>query len=140
MSDEDLGEVVKDSPVVNAVGVGESAARDLGSEAGMVAFRPDSLQTGDDVAEAFAERQLGESQGEELITARETTGSSMTAVTSNAGIEIVPRKVIHQLGKHKLTAEHGSYSTLGNVDPREYSAKPGSDRARRISYEKPDGS
>ena len=113
MRDEDLGEVVKDSPVVNTVGVSESAARDLHSEAGVVAFTPDSLQAGDDVAEAFAERQLGESQGEELITAGETTGSSMPAITSNAGIEIVARKVIHQLSKHELTAEHGRYSTLG---------------------------
>ena len=72
----------------------------------------DGMQAGDDVTQTFAKRQLGESQGEELIAAGETAWPTMTAVTSNAGIEIVPRKVVHELSKHKLTGEHGRNSTL----------------------------
>lgn len=113
LGNQDLGEVVKDSPVVNPVGVGESASRNRPSEAGVVAFTTDGVQAGDDVPEAFAEGQLGESQGEELIAARETAWPTMTAVASNAGIEIVPRKIVHELGKHKLTGEHGRNSILG---------------------------
>ena len=107
LGNQDLGEVVKDSPVVNTVGVGKSASRDCPPEAGMIAFTTDGMQAGDDVPEAFTKSQLGESQGEELIAAREAAGSAMTAVTSNASIEIVPRKVVHELSKHQLTSEHG---------------------------------
>ena len=107
LGNQDLGEVVKDSPVVNTVGVGQGASRDRPSEAGVVAFTTDGVQARDDVTQAFAKGQLGESQGEELIAAREAAGSAMTAVTSNASIEIVPRKVVHELSKHQLTSEHG---------------------------------
>jgi hypothetical protein len=37
----------------------------------------------------------------------------MATITSNAGIEIVPRKVVHELGKHELTGEHGRPSIQG---------------------------
>jgi len=107
LGNQDLGEVVKDSPIVNPVGVGKSASRDCRPEAGVIAFTTDGMQASDDVPEAFAKGQLGKSQGEELIAARETAWSAMTAVTSNAGIEIVPRKVVHELSEHQLTSEHG---------------------------------
>lgn len=112
LRDQNLGEVVKDAPVMNTVGVGQSASRDRPTKAGVVAFTTDGVQAGDDVPEASAESQLGESQGEKLIAAGETAWPTMTAITSNAGIEIVPRKVVHQLGEHELTGEHGKNSTL----------------------------
>lgn len=85
----------------------------LSLESQRVAFTTDGLQAGDDVTQAFAKGQLSKSQGEELISAREAAWPTMTTVTSNAGIEIVPRKIVHELGKHELTSEHGRISILG---------------------------
>ena len=113
LGNQDLGEVMKDSPVVNAIGVSKSASRNRPSEAGVIAFTTDGLQAGDDVAQAFAKGQLSKSQGEELISAREAAWPTMTAVTSNARIEIVSRKIVHELGKHELTSKHGRSSFLG---------------------------
>lgn len=50
LSDQNLGEVVEDAPVVNPVGVGQSAARDLRPEAGVIPFTTDGVQAGDNVA------------------------------------------------------------------------------------------
>jgi hypothetical protein len=108
-----LSEVVKDPPVVNAIGVSKRASRNCSSETSVIAFTPDGLQAGGDVAQALAKSQLSKSQGEELISAREATWPTMTAVTSNTGIEIVSWKIVHELGKHELTSEHGRISILG---------------------------
>lgn len=113
LGNQDLGEVVKDPPVVNAIGVSKCASRNCPSKASVIAFTTDGLQAGDDVTQAFAKGQLSKSQGEELISAREAAWPTMTTVTSNAGIEIVPRKIVHELGKHELTSEHGRISILG---------------------------
>lgn len=113
LGNQDLGEVVKDSPVVNTIGVSKSASRDRPSETGVIAFTTDSLQAGDDVAQALAKGQLSKSQGKELISTREAAWPSMTAVTLNTGIEIVSWKIVHELGKHELAGEHGRISFLG---------------------------
>ena len=113
LGNQDLSEVVKDPPVVNAIGVSKRASRNCRSETGVIAFTTDGLQAGDDVAQALAKGQLSKSQGEELISAREAAWPSLTTVTSNAGIEIVSRKIVHELGKHELTSEHGRSSILG---------------------------
>jgi len=113
LGNQDLGEVVKDSPVVNAIGVSKSASRNCSSETGVIAFTTDGLQAGDDVTQAFAKGQLSKSQGEKLISAREAAWPTMATVTLNTGIEIVPRKIVHELGEHELTSEHGRISILG---------------------------
>ena len=98
---------------MNAIGVSKSASRDCPSKAGVIAFTTDGLQESDDVAQAFAKGQLSKSQREELISAGEVAEPTITAVTSNAGIEIAPRKIVHELGKHELTRKHGRNSILG---------------------------
>ena len=62
---------MKDPPVVNAIGVSKRASRNCPAETGVIAFTTDSLQAGDDVAQALAKGQLSKSQGKELISTRE---------------------------------------------------------------------
>ena len=100
--DEDVGEVAIDSPVVNAVGIGERTARDVASEARVISFSTQCVQTGFDVAEAFAEGELGEGEREKLIAAGESAMTLMATVTSNARVEFMTRQIVHQLGKNEL--------------------------------------
>ena len=65
-------EVGKDPPVVNTIGVGQSAAGDGTSEAGVIELGRDGAEARFDVAEAFAEGELGEGEAEKLIAARES--------------------------------------------------------------------
>ena len=113
LGDEDVSEVVIDAPVVDAVGVGQRAPRNGTAEAGVIALASGRVQAGDDVAEALAERELGEGKCEELIAAGEAAGPVMPAVASDAVVEVVPRQVVHQLGKHEVAGEHGEGSTVG---------------------------
>ena len=111
--DEDVGEVAIDSPVVNAVGIGEGAAGDAPAEAGVVQFGPEDAEAGFDVAEAFAEGELGEGQAEELIAAGESARSAVAVVAADAGVELVTGQELHQLGEHQRTGVHDWHSTAG---------------------------
>ncbi len=111
--DQDLGEVGEDAPVVGAVGVGQRAAGNGSSEAGVVELGTDGAEAGFDVAEAFAEGELGEGQAEELIAARESARPAVAVVTTDAGVEIVTRKELHQLGEDQRTGVHEWHSTAG---------------------------
>jgi len=68
-------------------------------QAGVVEFGLDGVEAGFDVAEAFAEGELGEREGEELIAAGEPTGPGVAAVASDAGVEFVAWKELHELEK-----------------------------------------
>jgi len=112
--DEDVGEVAIDSPVVNAVGIGECTARDFASEASVISFSTQCVQTSFDVAETFAEGELSEGEREKLIAARESAMTLMAAVTSNARVKFMTRQIVHQLGKNELAVQHRTNSTVGN--------------------------
>lgn len=98
--DQHLGEVGVDPPIVNTIGIGQRAARDRSSKSRMVEFGGHGTQAGLDVAQAFAERELGKGQTKKLIAAREATRPPIAAVAANAGVEFVSRQEIHQLGEH----------------------------------------
>lgn len=72
----------------------------------MVSFTADGIQTGDDVAQALAEGELGEGEGQKLIATGEPTRPMIPAVTTDAGVEFMTGQVVHQLGKDKLTGQH----------------------------------
>jgi DNA-binding helix-hairpin-helix protein with protein kinase domain len=67
-------------------------------------------QTRFDVSQAFAKRQLGESQGQELVATRKTARTTIAFVPGNAVVELASRQKLHQLGKHELTFEHKTSS------------------------------
>ena len=113
-TDQDVSEVGVNPPVVNAVGIGERAPRDGGAEAGVVAFVGHGPKTRFDVAKAFAEGEWGEGHGQELIAARESARTKVTAVAANAGVEFVTGQVVHQLREDELTRKHCGGPTIGN--------------------------
>lgn len=108
-----MGETVIDPPVVLPVGVGERAPGDRASEARVIAFAAHRIQTRDDVAEAFAERELGEGECKKLIAAAEAARPTVAAVTTDAGVELMTRQVVHQLGEYELAGQHREVSTSG---------------------------
>src|ERR1035437_7909071 len=63
--DEDVGEVSEDAPVAIFVGVGQRAAGSGLPDAGVIELGAEGRQTGFDVAQTFAPRQLGERPHEE---------------------------------------------------------------------------
>lgn len=103
-----------DPPVVLPVGVGERAPGDHASKAGVIALAAHRVQAGDDVAEAFAECELGEGEREKLIAATEAARPTVAAITTDAGVELMTRQVVHQLGEYELAGQHREVSTRGN--------------------------
>jgi len=101
-----MGEIGVDAPVVTFVGVGQSASGDSSMQAGVIQLRSHRSQTRFDVPQTFAVGQLRECHAEELVEARETTISRVAPVATNALVEFVPWKEIHQLSKNELPVVH----------------------------------
>jgi len=89
-SDEHGGQVGIDVPIAHLVGLGQRVARDRGAEAGVVQFGLHGTQTGLDVAQALAIRQLGEGHAEELVVAGEGVYAMCPAVPGDAPLERTP--------------------------------------------------
>ena len=64
-------------------------------------------ETGLDVAQALAVRQLGESQAEELVETREAAHLVRTVVARDAGPKLRLWEEVHQLRKDRSTGMHG---------------------------------
>jgi len=109
-TDQDLGEVGIDSPVVNAIGVGQGAPRDLAAKPGVIQFRTQGPQARFDVPQALAIGELRESQAQPLIAARESATAAIAAILVDASVELASRKKVHQLRKHELPVEHKTSS------------------------------
>ena len=60
-------EILVDAPVARFVGIGQCALGDIASDAQVIKLGSVSTQTGFDVAQALAIRQLREGKAEELI-------------------------------------------------------------------------
>src|SRR6516165_7478626 len=116
-SDQDLGEVGEDAPIVSSVGIGQRAPRDLSPEAGMIELGLKGTQTRLDVAQALPEGQLSERQTEELIATREATRPAMATIPSHTRVELVPRKEVHELSEDQLAGFHRSPSTAWKGSP-----------------------
>lgn len=71
-SDQDLGEVHEDAPVVALVGVGQSGAGDAATKAHVIELAGSTAGTFD-IAQALAVRELSEGHAQELVPAREAT-------------------------------------------------------------------
>lgn len=104
--DQDLSEVGIDFPGARFVGVGQRAPRNLSPESGVIEFGLESAQAGFDIAQAVAERELGESHGEKLIEARKGLHFVVTLISVDARAEFVHRKKIHDLGEDDASLVH----------------------------------
>jgi hypothetical protein len=106
--DEDSGEVGEDSPVARFVGMGQIVARDVAANAHVVEPVFHGSQTGYDIAKAFPVGQLGESQAEELVEAREGFDFVIPAVSLDAFPKLVKRQERHDLGENGRRGVHRS--------------------------------
>jgi len=105
-TDQDLGEVGVDPPVVSMIGVGQRAPRDFAAKSGVIQLGPQGPQTRFDVPQAFAIGELRESHAQELVAARETATALIATILVDAGVELAPRQKVHELRKHELSVEH----------------------------------
>lgn len=97
--DQDEHEVVLDAPVAALKGVGEGGARDGSSNARVIEFGADGAQADFDVAQRFAEGELGEGEGEKLIVAGEGLCAMIAPVALNTALKISVGKDVHDLRK-----------------------------------------
>ena len=69
-------------------------------------FSGDGIQASNDVAQAFAVGQLGESHDAKVVSAFECLHVGIAAITVNTGLEASPREAIHDLGEDELSLIH----------------------------------
>jgi hypothetical protein len=129
-ANQHLRKIGIDSPIVNAVGIGQRAPRNLAAKAGVVQFRSQGVETRLDVPQAFAKRKLRESQAQKLIATRETALTTMAVIPPDTGVEFVPGQEVHELCEHQWTRVHASSSTTWKCFPGVDSDDPSSNRAR----------
>ena len=91
MANEDLGKVGIDPPIPDLVGMSQSIARDIPSEAHVIEFPLGRTETCLDVSEAFSIGELSKGHAEELVPARKVFDFVMAMVTVNTFVEIVNR-------------------------------------------------
>ena len=108
LGDEYLGEIGPHAPVAAFVGLGQRGTGDGQADARMVKVPGHSAQAGLDIAQRFAEGELGEGHHQELIPAAEAPDAAIAVVALNTFAEFVPRKKRHELGKYQLTRVHES--------------------------------
>ena len=109
-TNQHLGKIGIDSPIVSAVRIRQRAARNLSSKASVVQFGSKSSQACLDIAQTFAKRELRESQAQELIATREAAFATIAAVSLDASVELAPWQEVHELRKHELSVEHKTSS------------------------------
>src|ERR1039457_2204815 len=106
LPDEDLGEVGEDAPVPLFVGHRQGVAGGGLADAGGIDFRAEGRQTGFDVAQTFAPRQLGERQHEELFVSGQLADAEVTVVTGDTLVELVFGQEVEELGEDGATFVH----------------------------------
>jgi len=104
--DEDVGEVGKDTPVPLFIGHRQRVAGGGLADAGVIEFRAEGRQTGFDVAQTFAPRQLGERQHEELFVGGQLADAKVTVVTGDTFVEFVFGQEVEELGEDGATFVH----------------------------------
>jgi len=86
---KDLGKVGIDSPISDLVGMSQSIARDVPSEAHMIEFPLGRTETDLDISEAFSIGQLSEGHAEKLVPARKVFHLVVAVVSLNAFLKFV---------------------------------------------------
>ena len=89
MANEDLGKVGIDPPIPDLVGMSQSIARDIPSEAHVIEFPLGRAETCLDVSEAFSIGQLSKGHAEELVPARKVFDLVLAIVSLDAFVKFV---------------------------------------------------
>ena len=89
LANEDLGKVGIDSPPSDLIGMSQSIARDMSSEAHVIEFPLSRTETCLDVSEAFPIGQLSKGHAEELVPARKVFDLVVAVVSLNTFLKFV---------------------------------------------------
>jgi len=89
LANEDLGKVGIDLPISDLVGMSQSVARHISSEAHVIEFPLSRTQTCLDVSETFPIGQLSKGHAEELVPARKVFDLVVAVVSLNAFLKFV---------------------------------------------------
>ena len=101
-----MREVGKDLAVAILIGFRQGVARDGASEAEVIEFGLDGIQTGFDIAQAVSIGELSERHAEELIEAGELPDTIIALVPTDAAIEIALGQGVHELREEILPGVH----------------------------------
>ena len=99
-------EVGKDTPVPFFVGHRQRVAAVSLPDAGVIELWAEGRQTGFDVAQTFAPRQLGERQHEELFIGGQLADAEVAAVAGDTLVEFVFGQEVEELGEDGATFVH----------------------------------
>jgi len=105
-ANKNLREVGINAPVSFFVCVGEGASRYLGSDSCMVEFGLHGTETGFDVSQALAVRQLSKGHAEKLVATGEVLDSVVALVSVDTGQESSHGHVLDDLRENNLSAVH----------------------------------
>ena len=106
LPDEDVGEVDKDAPVPLFVGHCQRVAGGGLADADVIEFRAEGGETGFDVAQTFAPRQLGKRQHKELLVSGQFADAEVAVVTGDTLVELVFGQEVEELGEDSATFVH----------------------------------
>ena len=98
LPDEDVGEIGKDTPVPLFIGHRQRVARGGLPDAGVIELRAEGRQTGFDVAQTFAPRQLSKRQHEELFVGGQLADAEVAVVAGDTLVELVFGQEAEELG------------------------------------------
>ena len=125
-----LGELGVDAPVPNFVGIGQGAARDPSANAHVIELRDLGAQTGFDVAQALAKRELREGHAQILIETREALDLVLAVVLGDATAKRGQRQMLRELREDKSALVHRRSRWRKSAQGRRYD-DPCSNRDQR---------
>jgi len=132
LGNEDLSKIGVNVPIALFVGVSQGVPRNTATDAHVIEAILHRSQTGLDIAETFAVRQLSEGQTEELIETGETFDLVIPAVAPDAFSEFVKRQKIRDLGEDCRRRIHRSLLSVEG-QKSDHNTKSRLNRLRRKS-------
>ena len=106
LPDQHLGKIGEDAPVAFFVGIGQGAAGSRFADATVIQLGAQRAQTGFDVAQTLAPRQLSKSHDQKLFVSRERADAPIATIASDTLVELVFGQAVQQLGKDSATFVH----------------------------------
>jgi hypothetical protein len=105
-ADQALREIAKDAPVAMFVGIGQGTARDPAANAHVVELGSLDSQTGLDVAQTLAIRELRESQAEKLVERRKALALVVAVIALDTATKLGQGNQVHELREDRSSGIH----------------------------------
>ena len=130
-TNQHLGQVGPDPPIVGLVGIRQSRARNPAAKPQVIESRLHRPEAGLDISQALAPSQLRECHREKLIHAGEATMSPVSTVATYTAVELMRGQMAHQLGENSAARVHPPLSQqTGNPRMKPKSPLRNSNRKR----------